>query len=194
LAHVELRSVQNIFDERNVSLYSSYSEFVKSSEKLLASSFECSILANNFSEQGIIIRGDDRSLMAHTIKPDPRTTRRSVNTDSPRIWFESLLWIFGGNSALNSMTPGLDLFLFYSNLLKRSASCDHDLCLNDINTTHLFGNGMFNLNSWVDFDEIEFAAIFFNQKLYCSRVLISNVLTKPDCAIQYLLSNLRVQS
>jgi hypothetical protein len=132
--------------------------------------------------------------MTHAIKSNTEASRSSINTNTASVWFETLLWIFCGNSALNSVTSCLDLFLFKTNLFKRSTCSDHNLSLNNIDTANLFGDCMLNLNSWVHLNEIELATIILNQEFNSSCILISNVLAKSNGTIENTLSDLWLQS
>jgi hypothetical protein len=105
-----------------------------------------------------------------------------------------LLWIFCGNSALNSMTSCLDLFLLKTNLFERITSSNHNLSLNNIDTADLFGDCMFDLDSWVHLNEIELASIILNQEFNSTCILISNMLSKSNGTIQNTLSDLWLQS
>ena len=97
--------------------------------------------------------------MPHPVKSDTRATRRSVNSDSPCVWLESLLWVLCGDSALDSMASGMDFFLLDSYILKGCSTSDKNLSLNNVNSANFLSDGMLDLNSWVHLYKVEFGAI-----------------------------------
>ena len=48
---------------------------------------------------------------------------------------------------------------------------------------------MFNLNTWVDFDEIKSVGISIDKEFNCSGILIIRSSSNSDCSVTYLLSN-----
>lgn len=67
---------------------------------------------------------------------------------------------------------GLDLILGRNvdrRLVKFKSLCDKDLRFNNVDTRHLLGHGMFDLNTGVDFDEEKITSVCVNQKLNRSR-------------------------
>lgn len=84
--------------------------------------------------------------------------------DLPSIWREILSWILSRDTALDSKATSRDAILCKTQLFEGSARCDLDLCSNDIDAGNLFGNGMFDLDTRVDFDE-KVAAILIDEEL-----------------------------
>lgn len=171
-----------LFNKRYVSFHTSYSEFIQRPVEFLTSSFECSCIANNLTEERIIVRRYNSTLMTHSINSDTETSWSSINSNTSSIWLEAFLWIFSRDSALDSMSIALHIFLLHFQILEGRTTSNHDLLLNDIDTCYLLCNCMFNLDSWIYFNKVKCASIFFNQKFNGTRINIPNMLSKSDCA------------
>ena len=52
------------------------------------------------------------------------------------------------------------------------------LCLDNINTGHLLGDGMLDLNTWIDFNKIKRTRIGIHQEFDCARMGVINRTSK----------------
>jgi len=82
-----------------------------------------------------------------TIKPDTVTTSRTVYLNLSGIWLEALRGVFGRDTALNSETTNGNTVLCKAKLFKRGSSSDLNLSGDNINTSNLFGDGVFDLTA-----------------------------------------------
>ena len=56
-----------------------------------------------------------------------------------------------------------------------------DLRFNDINTGHLLGDGMLDLNARIDFDEVEQTRICIHQEFDRACMCVINCTAQPHC-------------
>lgn len=152
---------QDILDERNVGLDTSDSELIESSVKLLDRLFISSAFGNDLGEERVVVWRNDHTLMALSIESDTQTTWGSENTDSSSIWLEPFFRVFGCNSTLNSISTRIDPLLLDAQFLEGCTSSNQDLGLDDIDSGGFFRDGVFDLDSWVDFDEVEGTSVVF---------------------------------
>ena len=83
------------------------------------------------------------------------------------IGHEFVCRIFGGDSALNRETIRLNRVLrrqLDRRIAQRHTLSNQNLRPNNIDARDFFGHGMFDLNSWVDFDEIKLVGIGIDQE------------------------------
>jgi len=62
--------------------------------------------------------------------------------------------VFCGNSALEGEATGRDVILSQAELLKRCACSNLDLCRDNIDSSNFLGDGVLDLNTGVDLDEV----------------------------------------
>jgi hypothetical protein len=89
-----------------------------------------------------------------SIETDTVTTSRSVNLNLSGIWCEALCWIFCSDTALEGKAACGDVVLGQTELLKRCTSSNLDLCGNDVDTSDFLSDGVLDLDTRVDFDEV----------------------------------------
>lgn len=141
--------------ERDVGLDTTDAELDKSTEHLSACDFVGRTVAGTFDQHGVIEGGDDgtgKSVAA--VESDACTTGGSVDLDLSSIGAELLSRVFGGDTALDSETASGDAVLGQAQLGKGGTSCDLNLSGHNINASDLFSNGVLDLDSRVDLDEV----------------------------------------
>lgn len=185
---------QDVLDERNIGFDTSNSEFIESSIEFLDGLLVSSAFGNNLGQERIVVWRDDHALMTLSIESDTQTTWGSENTDSSRIWLEAFFGVFGGDSTLDSISTGINALLLDTQFLEGCTSSDQNLCLDDINTSGFFSDGVLNLNSWVDFDEVESTAVVFKQEFNRTSIFIINMFTELDGRFEHLLAELWIDS
>ena len=96
------------------------------------------------------------------VQPYAEAGRPAIGGDAAVVGDEVLLRVFGGDSALQRMAVEADVLLGRHAALRRTdgeAVEDVDLRLDDVDAGHLLGDGVFDLDARIDFDEVEFAGI-----------------------------------
>lgn len=129
----------------------------------------------------------------HTsVKTNTVTTSRSINLNLSSIWCKALRWVFCGNTALEGKTSRGDVILSQTKLLERRASCDLNLCCYNIDTCDFLGDGVLDLDSGIDLDEVV-AVLLVNQELSCTRIAVLDALRQPDGIGQNVVARLNRQ-
>src|SRR5699024_12761255 len=88
-----------------------------------------------------------------------------------------VIWLFGGNAALQRTAIDSDRFLAQSQIFQGCASCNLHLRCHDVNTSDLFGHGVLDLHTWVHFDE-HMVSAFIDQELDGASTFVFDVLTE----------------
>ena len=111
---------------------------------------------------------DGAGISSSPVDTNAESIRATIGRDAAIVRNEIVFWVLGRNSALNCAAIKCDRLLWryagFSNLPNPASLGDPDLRLDNIETGRNFGNGMLDLNSRIDFDEIERAAIGIEQK------------------------------
>lgn len=71
-----------------------------------------------------------------------------------RVWLEALGWVLGRDAALDGKAAGRDAVLGEAKLLEGGASRDLDLRRDNVDAGDLLGDGVLDLDTGVDLDEI----------------------------------------
>lgn len=126
------------------------------------------------------LTGDDSaSETIATIETYTVATSRTVYFNLSCIRLETLRGVLGGDSALNSEAPSGDAILGESQLLKRRASGNLDLRCDNVDACNLLGNGVLNLDTGVDLDEVV-AVLLIDEELSRTSVAVVNRLSQLD--------------
>ena len=81
---------------------------------------------------------------------------------------------------------GWNTNLFRSKLISFS---DHNLRLNNINSSNHLRNGMLNLDTWVHLNKIWVVLIVYKE-FQCTRITVTNMFYKSDRTLENSLTNL----
>ena len=149
-------------------------------------------MRGDFDEERIIVRGDDSAGVSRAgIETDARSAAGTIGDDLTGIRHEIVLRIFRGDTALdrNAFVP--DLILLANGDLrpvKSIALSDEDLALYDIHIGDHFRDGVFDLDTRIDFDEIEVLFILIDQEFDRAGIHIVDILHQFDSCIADVLS------
>ena len=151
--------------EGNVGLDSADSELDEGTEDLSPGNLEGRAVASALDQHGVVMGSDDGTgETVTTVKTDSVTASRSVDLNLSGVGLEVLAGVLGGDTALDGISTGGDAVLGKTELLKGGASGDLDLSGNDIDTGNLLGDGVLDLDSGVDLDEVV-AVLLVDQEL-----------------------------
>jgi hypothetical protein len=155
LARFEYRVGKESNEERDVGLDTSNSEFDQCSKHLSSGNLVSGTTDGTLDKQRVVMGSDLSSSVSRTsIKSNTISTSRSVNFDLTSIGLESLSGVFSRDSTLDGETSSVDMLLGKTELFEGDTSSNLDLGSNDIDTGNFLGNGVLDLDSGVDFDEI----------------------------------------
>ena len=90
------------------------------------------------------------------VETDTKAGGIAVGNDGSIIGFEAIGGIFGGDTALDGVAFATNIFLFINTnggVGQGDALRYLNLGTNNIDACNFFGDGMFHLNAWIDFDE-----------------------------------------
>lgn len=82
--------------------------------------------------------------------PDAVSTSGTVDLNLSSVRSKALGGVFCGDTALEGKAASRDVVLSQAKLLKRCTSSNLNLRSNDIDAGNLLGNGVLDLNTWVD--------------------------------------------
>mmetsp|Transcript_1300 Transcript_1300/g.1725 ORF Transcript_1300/g.1725 Transcript_1300/m.1725 type:complete len:346 (-) Transcript_1300:436-1473(-) len=184
----EIFMFQHIQNKRLVGGDSSHTEFLKSTAKFFSCINTCRCLCCHLDKQRIIVRGNVRAHKSRSIiQTNTHTTWSTENLNNPSVWAKIFGWIFRSHTALHCMAHWENVFLFESHFIQFHSRSNLDLTLNYINSSDLLSNGVLNLNTRVDFNEI-MSTFTINQKFHCSRIFIVGSLEKFHGVIKECLT------
>ena len=155
----ELRMLQYIFQKENIGFNAAYTELLQTAQHLTDSYLMCQSPGGCFNEQGIVVRGDDgTSKRITSVQAYAKAAAAAISDQFTGIWHKIVGRILRSDTALDSMAMGNDVLLFgdrYFRIMDGIAFSNFNLCLYNIDTGDFFGNCMFNLNSWINFNKVE---------------------------------------
>ena len=134
----------------------------------------------DFHQKRVVISRDHTAgIGCAAIKPNAHAGGAAIGGDASIIRNEVILRIFGGNAGLQGMTVQFDIILacFAGCFGQRLAFRDQNLRLNNINAGDLFGDRMFDLYSWVDFNEVKLLTVQIHQEFNSAGTLIIHMRT-----------------
>ncbi len=141
--------------EGNVGLDTTDTELNEGTENLSTGDFVGGAVAGTLDQHGIVEGCDDGTgKTVATVETNTGTAGSSVDLNLAGIGLKLLGRVFGGDTALNSETTSRDAVLGQAELSKGSASSDLDLSGNDVDAGNFFGNGVLDLDSGVDLNEV----------------------------------------
>jgi hypothetical protein len=141
-------------------------------------------VAGTFGQHRVVKgRNDGSSKTVATVQPNSIATSGAIDLDLSSVWGKAIGRIFCGDTTLNGKSASGDAVLSQPQLFQRGTCCDLDLCSYDINARDFFGNGMFDLNSRVDFDEIV-AILLVNQEFCSSCIAVIHMASELNSVIQ----------
>ena len=116
--------------------------------------------SGRFYEEWVVVRGDYRTGKGvAAIKTDTEAAAGAISNQLACIRHEVIRRIFSGNTALDGMSMAINLVLLrYADFvtMNRVTFRNFDLGLDDIYTGDHFRNGVFSLDTGVNFNEVKF--------------------------------------
>lgn len=167
-------------EERNVGLDTTDSKLDERTKHLSTNDFVGRAVAGTLDQHGVVVRRDNGAGKAVTsIKTDTIATGRTVDLELSGVWGETLCWILGSDTTLNCETADGDAVLGQAQLLERGTRSNLDLGCDNINAGNLLGDGMLNLDSGVDFDEVV-SVLLVDQELSGTGIAVVDRLGELD--------------
>ena len=116
---------------------------------------------------------------ATAVEADTGTTGCAVGEQASCVGPEVIGRVFGGDATLQSEAPQHDRLLVQTQISERLARCDPQLCFDEVNIGHFFGDGVLDLDTRVHLDE-HVATGLVDQELDGARVYIVDVMSERD--------------
>lgn len=132
---------------------------------------------------------DSTGITVTSVQTDTVTTRRAVNLDLASIRLEALGGILGSDSALDSETTGGNAVLGKTELAKSSTSSDLDLSSDNVDTSDLLSDGVLDLDTRVDLDEVV-AVLLVNQELSSTGIAVTGGLGQSHSISENVVADL----
>ena len=163
----------------NIGFYAADTEFLQAAQHFGDSNFMSQAPGGCFYEQGVIVRRDNRAGEGiAAVKTDAEAAAAAVGDELAGVRHEVVGRVLSRDTALDSMAHGLQILLLRQvdfRAMELIAFSNFDLGLHDIDTGNLLGNGMLNLNTRVNLDEVELA-VGSSKEFYSAGADIINVL------------------
>mmetsp|Transcript_19320 Transcript_19320/g.44025 ORF Transcript_19320/g.44025 Transcript_19320/m.44025 type:complete len:298 (-) Transcript_19320:210-1103(-) len=128
--------------------------------------------AGDFGQEGVVVGGYFGTGEAGSVvDADSHASGHAEDVDCAGVRTEVVGGIFRGDTTLHSITQGGDIFLSESQIIQSGTSGNSNLILHNIHPRDFFGNGVFHLYAWIDFNKI-MSAHAVHQKLYSTGIFI----------------------
>ena len=170
--------LQQVLDKGDVGRYTSDPELPKGAVHARNRSIRRLCFGGHLHQQAVIVTRDDATgICCAAIQPDTHTCCLAESCDAAIVRDEVVLWILGGNPRLQRVAVQAHVILrgFVCGFRNRLAFGDQYLCLNDVDSGHLFGDCVFHLNTGVHLNEIEFAVCHIHQEFDCASTFVVHV-------------------
>lgn len=158
--------------EGNVGFDTSNTELDQRTEHLPPSNLISSTANGTLDKQRIVMRSDLRtSITRARVQSDTITTSRSVDFNLTSVRLEVGCGILSGDTTLDSKSSPVDVLLGQTKLLEGYTSSNLNLSSDDVNTGDLFGNGVLDLDTRVDLNEVV-AVLLVDEEFGCTGVTV----------------------
>lgn len=117
---------------------------------------------------------------------------RSVNFDTTRIRLEMTVWVFSSDTTLNRKSTRFNLGLHESKFRERCTECNTDLSRNNIDSSDFLSNGMFDLDTRIDFDKVV-SILLIHEKLGGAGRTIFDCFGEFDGIRENIVADVRLQ-
>ena len=169
---------QYVNEEADICLNTADTEFLQYANHLLYGTGMSQIICRSLNKQGIVIRcNDSPRISIAAVKTNPEAAAATICNNLTRIGHKAVQRIFRRNTALNGIAYTLYRFLrrnTYLLTIQRIAFGNLNLRLHNIDACNHFRYRMFNLNTRVNFNKVEFF-IACNEEFYRARIDIVDV-------------------
>ena len=136
---------------------------------------------DNLGNHRIVMRRDGVTRMRMGVDPHAKTAGKIHRLDLTRTRLEIAIGILSVDPTLNCGPSGFDLALSKRELL---ACGDEDLRFDQVDTRNHFAHRMLDLDSSVDFDEVEII-LLIDDELYGRCIVIIRLLDHPDRCVAH---------
>ena len=124
-------------------------------------------------------RNDGARVARSAVEANAHAGTRSVDLKSSGVRLEGISWVFGRDTTLDGVAAYHDVVLFEAQVCKGGAARDEDLRLDEVDSGDLLRNGVLDLDSWVDLDEVV-PLLRVDEELHRPGVLVLRSLREPD--------------
>lgn len=176
----EGRVGQKTGQEGDVGLDTANTELNEGTEDLSAGDFVGGAVACALDQHGVVEGSDDSTgETVTTIETNTVTTSRAVDLNLAGIGLEGLGGVLSGDTALDGKSAGRDAVLGQAKLRKGSAGGDLNLGGDNVDASNFLGNGVLDLDSGVDLDEVV-AVLLVDEELGGTGVAVVDRLGQLD--------------
>ena len=181
-AVIEERPVRDEVDEeRHVRLDAAHAELLQRAHHASGGVGELQALRRDLDEERVVEGRDDRAGERAAVEADAHAAGRAVVEQFAVVGQEVARGVFGGDAALEGEAGRADGGLIAEadrGVAQRKPLGDEDLAVDDIDARDLLGDGVFDLDTRVDLDEEELAALDIDEEFGRGGVVEANGL--PD--------------
>lgn len=158
--------------EGNVGLDTSNTELDQRTEHLPPSNLISGTANGTLDKQGVVVRSDlCTGITRARVQSDTITTSRSVDFNLTSVRLEVGRGILSGDTTLDSKSSPVDVLLGQTKLSEGHTSSDLNLSSDDVNTGNFFGNGVLDLDTRVDLNEVV-AVLLVDEEFGCTGVTV----------------------
>mmetsp|Transcript_6121 Transcript_6121/g.15524 ORF Transcript_6121/g.15524 Transcript_6121/m.15524 type:complete len:645 (-) Transcript_6121:547-2481(-) len=186
--------VEDVQQEVNVCGHTTNAELLESTLHLHASQLEVGRVRDALDQQRIIVRTDTNTTVRNVIQADTHASGSSIDRECTGVWLKVLSWILSRDTALNGGTIGTDLALEEANITETLSLCNTNLSLHKVSTSDFFGNGVFHLNTWVNFDKVMLVSFRIHKELESTSIAVASSLGQTNSVVAELFAKSRIQS
>ena len=177
LAVFERRVLDDVFQKVQIGCHAAHAKFAQRAPHAADGFIAVVPTGGDFHQQRIVKRRDDRAGVGGArVQPDTGTGGAAVGGQFAVIGREAFFRVFRGHPTLQRMAGKVDGVLRGQKIALPDARAfrDGNLRLDQIDAGDFFGDGVFDLNARVDFNEVERAAVRIHQKFHRTGVRVLN--------------------
>mmetsp|Transcript_20220 Transcript_20220/g.42352 ORF Transcript_20220/g.42352 Transcript_20220/m.42352 type:complete len:275 (-) Transcript_20220:965-1789(-) len=162
---------ESVEQESNVGLDTPNTAFLQNALHALDCFLKGSTQHGVLDNHGIKVGGNGQARIPNSVHTDTLSSRMTVQGQGSGIGGKITFRVFRRDTALNGHSPRMNVFLHQSSFFQRGTRRNLDLRLDQIHTRHFFRDGMFDLNTRIDFNKVGIQ-ILVNQEFDRTRILV----------------------
>ena len=171
-ASLELGVSEHIEDEGDVGLDTTDAALLKDALHTGDGFGEVGTTGGVLDKHGVIVGGDGKTGVANAVHTDTATGGMTVDRDGTSVRSEVLLGILSGNAALDGNTTGANVLLLETNFVESGTGSDAKLGLDNVNSGNLLSDGVLDLDTGVDLNEVGLHVSGIDQELDGTSILV----------------------
>ena len=171
-AGLELGVGEHIEDEGDVGLDTTDAALLKDALHTGDSLGEVGTTGGVLDKHGVVVGGDGKAGVANAIHTDAATGGMAVDGNGAGVGSKVLLRILGGHTALDGNATGANVLLLETDFVKGGTGSNAKLGLDNVNSGNLLGDGVLDLDTGVDLNEVGLHVGGIDQELDGTSILV----------------------